>query len=152
MDRGFVTGPALVDAAEHEAKIAVYPRVVLTDLCTEVAVRDARTYRTVAESPWNEQVLVDADGRVFVDYLVALKDSPVEEQVLAGLRAHREKVSAALGDFVCQPRIAEKYQWVVAYHNYTCRRWRLKQALIDESDQPQSQFGRVFRTLSDCLS
>lgn len=53
---------------------------------------------------------------------------------------------------MAQPRVEEKYQWVVAYHNYTCRRWCLEQALIDESDQSQSQFGRALRTLADCLS
>lgn len=125
IDDTFVSGPALVDAVTLEQEVAVHPRIVLSEACAAIAVLDGRHYGDVSKSPWNSQLLVDGDSRVFVDYLKTLTDSPHAKHVRDGVAEHRDQVETALAKFNEPGRIREKYRWAAEYHNYVCDRWAL---------------------------
>lgn len=150
IDDSFVTGPALVDAVTLEQDVAVHPRIVLSETCAAIAVSDGRHYADVSESPWNSQLLVDGDGRVFVDYLDALTDSPDAKQVRAGVAKHRDQVEAALVKFNEPGRIREKYRWAAEYHNYVCDRWTLAAKYrVTGLTSTEALYTRSFKTFAE---
>lgn len=115
MDDRLVTGQALLDAVDLEENVATYPRVVLSDACVALALADPDGWY------WNQQLLVDADGQVFVNYLPAIADDEIPGEVEAGLDAHRRAIETNLVKFPTSGRIREKYRWVADYHNYVRR-------------------------------
>jgi hypothetical protein len=117
MDDRLVTGQALVDAVDLEESVAVYPRVVLSGACVALALADVEGWF------WNDQLLVDADGQVIVNYLTAIADDEIPGEVEAGLAAHRRAIETKLSEFATAGRIREKYRWVADYHNYVRREY-----------------------------
>lgn len=150
IDQGFVVGGALVDAVVLEEDVAVHPRIVLSEECAAITVLDGRDYGDAASSPWNDQLLVDADGRVFVDYLSALLDSPSDELLETGVAEHRDRVEAALASFPDSGRIREKYRWVAEYHNFVCDRWKLAENYrVEGLNALERLYSRSFRTYAE---
>lgn len=86
-DEYFVDGPALIEAYELESEVAVVPRVVLSPIAAGVALEDRSTMTWWADG-WQDFVLFDSDGRLFVNYLVL-----GNEETLA---VHRDSVEQAL--------------------------------------------------------
>jgi hypothetical protein len=127
-----ILGPALINAVVLEEQIAVYPRILLDDGATENVMR-VLDYR-------DEYVCVDADGRVFVDYLRIKHQAEWDRicsnvwnefrrlQLLAEAKAqtltrHRDAVIRALeSQHAKNARVREKYLWAAHYHNHCCRR------------------------------
>lgn len=150
IDDSFVTGPALVDAVTLEQDVAVHPRIVLSEACAAIAVLDGRHYADVSRSPWNSQLLVDGDGRVFVDYLGALTESLDAKQVRAGVAEHRDQVEAALVKLNEPGRIREKYRWAAEYHNYVCDRWALAAKYrVTGLTSTEALYTRSFKTFAE---
>lgn len=158
VDDRFVTGPALVDAVVIEEEVAVYPRVVLAPRCLEIVLEDLADYAPFeSESPWNDQLLIDADGSVFLNYLPVIDDLPDGplrlEMVSSGLRHHKLAVTRNLKRFTDPGRIREKYVWAAHYHNFVCREWFASIAQEFTIEAPLSdveqRFTRSFRKLSD---
>jgi len=106
-----VFGPALVEAHELERDLALSPRVVLS----EHAANCLRGH----DAP----LLVDQDGRAFVDYLApAFDDVFVDIDLL--LRRHRGVIAKRLQQHRSDSRKWGKYRWVADYHNTICARRR----------------------------
>ncbi len=115
MDDRIVVGPALVDAVALEEEVAIYPRVVFSDACKIVILSDLQ----YGESPWQTQVLVDADGSIFINYLAsALSYGDDLAPMRSVLEDHKEVVEQALATFDVPSRIREKCKWVADYHNF----------------------------------
>jgi hypothetical protein len=158
VDDRFVTGPALVDAVVIEEEVAIYPRVVLAPLCLKIVLQDLADYVPFeSESPWNDQLLIDADGSVFLNYLPIIDDLPDGplrvEAVSSGLRHHQLAVIENLERFTAPGRIREKYVWAAHYHNFVCREWFASVAEEFVIGAPltevEHRFARCFRRLSD---
>lgn len=131
IDDRLATGPALVDAAILEEEIAIYPRVVLSDACVELIVEDLATCVKQQMPSWDDLLLVDADGVVFLNYLTSISQDDLffyeedeeedsMDELEAGLMAHRYAVEEKLRKFAAPSRIREKYRWVADYHDYVC--------------------------------
>lgn len=106
-----VFGPALVEAHRLEQDLASSPRVVLSDHAADcLHGHDA-------------PLLVDQDGRAFIDYLApAFDDGSIDIDSL--LRRHRGVVSKRLERHRSDSRKWSKFRWVADYHNTVCRRRR----------------------------
>lgn len=123
MDHSYVAGPALIQAVLLEEKVAIFPRVVLSEDCSALA-REHLLHHSGGDSfgsPYNSCLLQDQDGLLFVNYLGALLEEEAYEDdgsIETGLADHRDAVlarAAAAGD---DPRITAKYRWLVDYHNW----------------------------------
>jgi hypothetical protein len=121
VDSNSVYGPALLEAHHLESKVAVNPIVVLSDDTMELVLRHIRYYGEKERSPQNRSVLVNSDGRFFINYLSEcyLEDG-YEEINWNALRVHKERVEAALTEYSAAPTIFAKFSWLSAYHNHFC--------------------------------
>jgi hypothetical protein len=119
-DHSFVTGAALVRAVLLEEHVANTPRVLLDEVCTELARREVASYRSPEHSAHGTFLLKDADDKVFVNYLLAAsEDEGVNPGVTEiGLRGHRDRVSECMLAAAQVPKVLAKYSWAAAYHNY----------------------------------
>lgn len=123
MDEYMVFGPALIEAHDLESARAKTPRVLLSERAREFVTRHVRSYGDVSDSPHDSELLVDADGEWFLNYLDAARgDDDVE--LLPAYRPffmqHREVVASRLTEFATVPPVLAKYEWVAAYHNFVC--------------------------------
>lgn len=119
----FIHGPALERAVNLEHDQAVHPRVILDDAAVGIAREAllADEAESGSVSAWREQLLVDEDGTVFVNYLVTLLD-PVADDVPSTtlfMRDHKEAIEQNLLHFADISRVAEKYRWAASYHNHS---------------------------------
>lgn len=137
-DYANITGPALVEAADLEANVAVVPRVLISDTTLRLVLQEswdsygARSY----QSEWNSGVMIDADSRAFVNYLNAALNAEADGVAEAAdlLENHKKTVSDALAKHSGNPRIREKYVWVAHYHNAFCELRSLDECL--QIDKP----------------
>jgi hypothetical protein len=125
-----VFGPALVEAHGLEQAEAVHPRVVLSAHATE-CLRGQ-----------DVPLMVDQDGRSFVDYLApAFDDTTVDVDRV--LDAHRRVVAGKLRRHHADSRRWDKYRWVAEYHNAVCRQRRPDSAkLLIDVGRTDKRFGR----------
>lgn len=154
IDDQLVTGPALVEAVDLEEKDAVFPRVLLSDDCVRLArVDDADFAADYAwMSPWRNELLVDGDGRIFLNYLSSLLDWDDERAVRQALRRHRDAISDQLSSTSQPPTVLQKYRWLAEYHNYVCDEFfpglsdcKIQDELPESDARMPRQFGRLPR-------
>jgi hypothetical protein len=118
VDDRIVLVPALVEAVRLEEEVAVFPRVILSGLCVGFMLDDLKNYVSAIASPWNDQLLLDADSRIFLNYLEGIAVDGIPGQIEAGLREHGRAVTKKLAKFPEGGRIREKYVWAAHYHNF----------------------------------
>jgi hypothetical protein len=121
IDDNSVYGEALLDAYELESKTAVNPIVVLCD-DTMKLVDEHLTYYTGESAPQERDVLVNADGRYFINYLSeCIVDTGLDEELdTTALKQHKKQIEDALVQFAKQPIVFAKFSWLSAYHNFFC--------------------------------
>lgn len=121
VDDNSVYGEALIDAYELESKVAVNPIVVLCDN-TMKFVDHHIGYYYGESAPQVRHVLVNADGRYFINYLseCILETDDGEELHADSLRKHKEQIELALSLYAGQAAVFAKFSWLSAYHNYFC--------------------------------
>lgn len=121
VDDNSVYGAALIDAYELESKVAVNPIVVLCDNTMKL-VDQHLTYYHGEWAPQVRHVLVNADGRYFINYLdecVIETDDGLELHTKS-LEIHRTQIEQALERYAKQPSVFAKFSWLSAYHNHFC--------------------------------
>lgn len=121
VDDNSVYGAALIDAYELESMVAVNPIVVLCDNTMRL-VDQHLTYYHGEWAPQARHVLVNADGRYFINYLhecVIETDDGLELDTEA-LGIHRNQIEHALNQYAKQPSVFAKFSWLAAYHNHFC--------------------------------
>jgi hypothetical protein len=115
---GVVFGPALVEAYELESRVAVHPRIVLSDT-VERALRMLCSHDWSKHAPQASMLMCDDDGRTFVNYLepvfAALPDPPPH------LKRHADAIVSCLIAYSNDKHLWEKYRWVGEYHNEVVR-------------------------------
>lgn len=121
MDERIVFGPALVEAYQLEQTAAMYPRVVLSDTAKHWMRSFLEFYSDKAASPQNVDVLIDVDGRAYINYLAANYMWGAPEAARDDLEAHKRRVEAALVDSRPDAAIWTKYRWAAQYHDHFAR-------------------------------
>jgi hypothetical protein len=121
-----VAGPALIEAHHLESKVAVFPRIVLSDATLEAVAQG------ISEgSPFDQQLLVDEDDQLFVSYLNVTEDydgGPADQLKLLG--DHRDVILRGLADTQSQARPHAKWQWLADYHDHYVRANNLPNVLL----------------------
>lgn len=119
MHNDVVFGPGLVDAIGLEKKADV-PRIILGPRARRYVLRQLDFYARVTEAPHNTVILVDSDGRWFVNYLS--ETGPLWGLLpdAGPLKIHADRISASLRDDTLSARARYKYEWLAGYHNWFC--------------------------------
>jgi hypothetical protein len=122
MDENIVYGPALLEAYEAERSAARDPRIILAQSATLAMNTHMHRFQEVRRSAQHNEVLRDADGQLFVNYLydVVQFEADMGYPTTDFLERHRRIVSERLRAFIAQPRIWSKYYWAACYHNFFC--------------------------------
>lgn len=138
-DNTFVTGPAHLNAVLMEEKVASNPRIVLDEVCVELAQEEFNNggYADKRDSPYGFFLLRDADGHTFVNYLVGVSEDEGwdADVTTAGLVEHRRQIEAALAGNTDE-RVRAKHMWVAAYHNFVCEDFYARPELAIEGAAP----------------
>lgn len=123
MDEYAVFGPALVEAYKIESQRAVYPRIVLSADARTLVKHHVGYYADPVIAPHDHEILIDADGEWFLNYLdgARLDDDEANLPHYRPLMIqHRDRVVENLERYATDRRILDKYVWVGKYHNYVC--------------------------------
>lgn len=116
-DERIVFGPALVEAYWLESEHARDPRIVLSDTALGFHEHFLTYYAEPGDAPQNQYVMVDTDGRAFINYLFV----GLEFGMADAIEQHKNQVENALENHVSRPPVWAKYRWVAAYHDYFCK-------------------------------
>ncbi len=116
-----VFGSALSQAYNAESRLARDPRIVLAKSAADAVKQHLEYYGNPLHAPQTKELLCDADGQWFVNYLqcvlyVAEDYGPFYDE----FSRHKQAVEAKLMEFRSVPPIFAKYAWVAGYHNYFC--------------------------------
>ncbi|WP_242309337.1 hypothetical protein [Bacillus cereus group sp. BfR-BA-01524] len=127
MDEETVFGPELIMAHDLESKVAVYPRIILSQECIEKVKYYNRYYSPITLSPFHRELLEDIDGEWFSNYLHILFDMYDEEvqfnnfsSLYPHLERHGQKIEEAINKYRNNSKLLKKYSWLANYHNYFC--------------------------------
>ncbi len=127
IDDSMVFGPALLEAYRIEQSVARDPRIVLSDSVLELARNHVTFYRKPEVAPQYEEILIDSDGKAFVNYLTLLFDDAEDLEYFSdswkGLEKHKKNIESGLIKYREKPEIWSKYYWLANYHNYFCRQF-----------------------------
>ncbi len=117
-----VFGAALVDAHELESVHARDPRIILSPSAMTLVYQHLLYYADVRGTPQDYHLLVDADGHVFINYLlVPLDGRQPDSAYLSAIRKHKNNVLQNLTAHRHNPNVWRKYAWVAQYHNFVCK-------------------------------
>jgi len=151
MDDRLVTGEGLVEAVLLEEEEAIVPRVLLDADCYQSVKADGSKDNLQAGQgmDWDSLLLVDGDGRLFVNYLMAIPYVEVPAEVQSGLHRHAGVITAGLDS--CRPHsvIHKKYAWMAEYHNFvqtTC--FSEVEVRVEEGEKDRDR-QRSFRPVTD---
>jgi hypothetical protein len=90
-------------------------------------------------------VLLDPDGRVFVDYLEnTVMIAGGDDRPFVEFLEQRIQIIARLDEFKRNPYVRSKYEWAARYHNHFCDRHkgfcdeslRIPESLLEQSPEP----------------
>lgn len=122
----FAYGPALIEAHELESKIAINPRIILSDSTIEMVRGHLKYYYPISNAPQNSHLLIDTrDGVWFLNYLQIAKEYYYEynseyKKLAEILFNHKVVIEKKINEFSKDFKIRSKYEWVAEYHNYYC--------------------------------
>ena len=116
---------ALLEAHQIEQSIARDPRIVLSDSVLRLVRQHANYYAFPEESPQNYHVLIDADGKPFINYLIGLiVENTTGNYILWDeLKKHKRHIESGLVEYREEPGNWAKYYWLANYHNYFCNEY-----------------------------
>lgn len=116
MNRNTVFGGSLLDAYELESTKAMFPRIILSDGMKDLVYWHMARY--AEEPPQCNDLLVDAEGGLFTNYLSeSIVDGDVQWDEL---HSHAQVICDRLNEYSNNGRVLPKYQWLAAYHNFFC--------------------------------
>lgn len=121
MDDNIVYGPGLIEAYQAEADLARDPRIVLADTAAKAVKEHLTYYASVESSPQSRDLLIDTDGKYFINYLDSIliaedEIGPEYEELLK----HKNIIEECLIKYLSRPPLWTKYAWTANYHNYFC--------------------------------
>ena len=133
MDSEIIYGEAILEAYTEESNRALNPRVMLASSAYSNVQHHLEQYEGGGvDAPQTTELLIDADGKYFVNYLASLCSRPACPPSEAHMRSHCAAIERALRRYVERPSIWTKYVWVAQFHNGCCIRWTSTPA-VDEN-------------------
>lgn len=105
-DDHILMGPAMVEAYNMESHVALYPRIIVSDMAKQVWDKCTHLLQ-VDNAPDNQFVLKDTDGQWYIDYLNDLDGNFSNDG---------ERMFNSIGDLIrdniSNPVLQSKYQWL----------------------------------------
>jgi hypothetical protein len=122
VNENMIYGNALLEAYELESKQANDPKIILSDDVLRVLRSHTQFYSNPEHSPQNSDVIIDTDGKGFINYLDQLIYEDGEGFCIDRERLvlHKIKIIEAVELHRENPKIWYKYHWLCDYHNYFC--------------------------------
>lgn len=148
-------GKAVIEAYKLE-RVAEWPRIVLSEQIINVVREYMNHYSDPGLTPWIQMCLVDADEKVFLNYLdVANEGDATDLELLA---THRDHIVENLAKQTNQEVLA-KYKWLRDYHNFFCSNfirgtedwWPSDDEIEDLRIDVRGDTPRIFRRLAEPL-
>lgn len=119
-DRDLVFGGALLDAVQQD-KSGGGPRLGLAPSAVSVVQGHIGFYSSLQSSPHFSDLLEDADGTIFLDYLsVAFEFFPDGPILFDLIQTHKHLIEVNLERYRGDSKIRSKYEWAARYHNFVC--------------------------------
>jgi len=152
IDKTLILGRSLIEAYRLETQVAKYPRIILSEEMVSILLKHLKWYSSISVSPQNEDLIVDEDGSVFINYLVATEQDGIIDTTLIG--KHKDIVESKLLKFRHNRKVYEKYLWCADYHNYYCKLNSAPSALSIKYETTRSfcvikRKPRLFKQLSE---
>jgi hypothetical protein len=121
MDDDIVFGPALLEAFGLDQRGGA-PRLSLAQSAVTMVRNQLGFYKEPRWAPHRHDLLQDADGTIFLNYLnqafLAYPEGGIFFDLFEG---HKRSVIKGLEDNREMPGIRAKYEWAARYHNFVCR-------------------------------
>jgi hypothetical protein len=112
-----VYGPAMVEAYDLETKVAIYPRVVISEKVFETAKQYPQN------SPEEDMEWIDGlrkqdwDGQWYVDFLRQHQEVEYEYDYFTALHTIKALILGEIAKNQSKPSVRMKYQWLKNYYN-----------------------------------
>ena len=117
MDDEIVFGDALIEAVKQDSNGGA-PKITLAPAVVKIVQYHLGFYSDPEHAPQSYDLLQDADGSIFVNYLqnafVAFPDGGVFFDIFD---KHKQTLVAGLKKYSGNPSIRSKYEWASRYHN-----------------------------------
>jgi len=141
MDDDIVFGDALLEAVKFD-KSGGPPRLTISSSAIKMIRKQLKSWGSAENSPYNQDLLEDADGSIFLSYLewafIAYPDGGV---FLDLIQKHQETIIKGLTRYGGQPGIRSKYEWAASYHNYVCQNFMNKNPIPSNPDADEILVG-----------
>jgi hypothetical protein len=121
IDRYFAFGPPVIASHQLETNKARYPRIVLSEKLEALICKYLQYYADPLQSGVNSELLRDADGMLFIDYLnvvITGADTIDFTEVRELLLRHGQSIVQQVGKHTTESTVKDKFQWAANYHNY----------------------------------
>lgn len=126
MDDDIVFGDALLEAYGLD-KAGSPPRLAFTSSAVKLIRGQLGFYGEVERSPQYEELLEDADGTIFLNYLdEAFFAFPEGGIFFELIEMHQRVVEEGLQAYRGLPGVRAKFEWAARYHNFICRDFAAK--------------------------
>jgi hypothetical protein len=120
MDEDIVFGEALLEAVGQD-KSGSPPRLILSKSVQKLIEHQLSFYDDVRNSPHYEDLLMDADESIYLNYLKEafyhFKDGWIDFEIIEG---HQKAIAEGLKTYQNNVDIRAKFEWAACYHNYIC--------------------------------
>lgn len=120
MDDDIVFGNALMQAVDQD-KGGGPPRISLTPSAIEIVRHQLGFYGETNWAPQHEDLLEDADGTIFLNYLgeafCAYPEGGIFFELIEG---HQLNIVNSLKEYRGNPGVRAKFEWAARYHNFIC--------------------------------
>lgn len=151
MDEDIVFGDAFLQAVELD-KGGGAPRISLAPSAIEVVKKHLGFYGKDYWAPQFEDLLIDVDGNMFLNYLgqafCAFPEGGVFFDVIEG---HQRNVTEGLQIYRGSPGIRAKFEWSARYHNFICRDFAERHP-IPTSENADPEYGSAAAEAQNLLN
>jgi len=134
MDDDIVFGDALPQAVDQD-KGGGAPRISLAPSAIEIVRRQLGFYGETSSAPQHEDLLEDADGTIFLNYLgeafCVFPDGGIFLELIEG---HQQNIIKGLKDYKGKPGVRAKFGWAARYHNFVCQEFAEKHPVPTNPD------------------
>ena len=120
MGDDIVFGDALLQAVAQD-KNGGPPRISLTSSAIKIVRHQLGFYGKTTWAPQHDNLLEDADGTIFLNYLgeafCAFPDGGIFFELIEG---HHRSIVKGLTEYKGNPGVRAKFEWAARYHNFVC--------------------------------